>query len=166
MIPLSFLTPCDRENTLLPLQMCKMRLRGACCFCFYGGSRGWEWAVTPSDLIPSLPGNPSSASLSASFKNLHNQPKDLYFLITLAASSEYISFFPQHKEWIYRNILNKKKWAYKARFYFDPNISRRFPPAHITPLSNTIHLLWKQEKIRVTAKSRNEGVGIITANRQ
>lgn len=28
--------------------------------------------------------------LSVSFKNLHYQPEDLYFLITLAASSEYI----------------------------------------------------------------------------
>lgn len=39
-------------------------------------------------LTLSLSGNPRSASLSASFKNLHNQPKDLYFPITLAASSK------------------------------------------------------------------------------
>ena len=77
---------CVRGNTLLPLQMGKVRLREPRCFC--RGRRGWELVVSPCILAPSLPGNPRSAFLSASFKNLHYQPKDLYFLITLAAFSE------------------------------------------------------------------------------
>jgi len=86
MTPLSFLTLSSRGNILHPLQMGKNEAWRNMTLLWR--KQVWDLGMIPCVLIPSLPGSLSSAFLSASSKNLHNQSKDLYFPIALAASSK------------------------------------------------------------------------------